>query len=36
MSGELTATIKLCLATGARIREAIEVQGSKLSKFKVT
>ncbi|PTO77202.1 integrase [Vibrio splendidus] len=36
MSEDLTAIIKLCLATGARIREAIEIKGAQLSKFKVT
>ena len=36
MNIELTAIIKLCLATGARIREAIELKGAQLSKYKVT
>lgn len=36
ISEQLTQIIKICLATGARIMEAIELKGSQVTKHKIT
>jgi site-specific recombinase XerD len=33
---QMTQIIKICLATGARIMEAIELKGSQVTKYKIT